>query len=135
MDALVVGIDSDRVEPSVKASPMAIPRARRRKVIVTGATWYGPYFHGRLTASGERFNRNAMTLASRQLPLGTWVRVTNPANGRSAVARVNDRGPYGRPGYTCDLSQALARQIGIGKGRVHLEVLRDPAPVRRASRD
>ncbi len=95
------------------------------KTIRTHATWYGPGFHGRRTASGERFNRNAMTLASRHLPMGTRVRVTNPRNGRSVLARVNDRGPFGHRHVTADLSQALAKRIGLGgRGPVRLEILR-----------
>jgi len=92
-------------------------------VIHTRATWYGPGFHGRRTASGERFNRNAMTLASRHLPFGTRVRVVNAKTGQSALARVNDRGPF-RSGYTADLSQGLARRIGmLNSVRVRLEIL------------
>jgi len=94
------------------------------RVIHTRATWYGPGFHGRRTASGERFNRHAMTMASRHLPLGARVRVTNPRTGRSAVARVNDRGPYSHRSITADLSQGLARKIGLrGTGPVRIEVL------------
>lgn len=110
------------------------------KTINTRATWYGPGFHGRRTASGERFNSYAMTLASRHLPFGTKVRVTNPRTGRSAVARVNDRGPF-RSGYTADLSQGLARRIGLGgSGPIKLEVLRPaakkkPAPAQAAQAD
>lgn len=97
--------------------------ARPLKVIHTRATWYGPGFHGRRTASGERFNRNAMTLASRHLPFGTRVRVINLKNGKAAMARVNDRGPF-RRGYTADLSQGLARRIGMNtSGPVRLEIL------------
>jgi rare lipoprotein A len=97
--------------------------AKPVKVIHTRATWYGPGFHGRRTASGERFNRNAMTLASRHLPFGTRVRVVNPHTGRSVIARVNDRGPF-RSGYTADLSQAVARKIGLSNsGAVRLEIL------------
>jgi rare lipoprotein A (peptidoglycan hydrolase) len=96
---------------------------RTLKVINTRATWYGPGFHGHRTASGETFNRNALTLASRHLPFGTRVRVVNPRTGRSAVARVNDRGPF-RSGYTADLSQGLARRIGmLSSGPVRLEIL------------
>lgn len=108
------------------ADRSGVSRKRRSplKVIHTRATWYGPGFHGRRTASGERFNRNAMTLASRHLPMGTRVRVVNPATGRAAVARVNDRGPFGHRGYTADLSQGLARRIGLqSSGRVRLEIL------------
>ena len=98
-------------------------RARVLKVIHTRATWYGPGFHGRRTASGERFNRNAMTLASRHLPFGTKVRVTNLRTGRAVIGRVNDRGPF-RRGYTADLSQGMARRIGLGgSGPVRLEIL------------
>lgn len=94
------------------------------KVIHTRATWYGPGFHGRRTASGEVFNRNAMTLASRHLPFGTVVRVVNPRTGKACVARVNDRGPF-RSGYTADLSQGLARRIGmLSSGPVRLEILK-----------
>jgi rare lipoprotein A len=94
------------------------------KVINTNATWYGPGFHGRRTANGERFNQNAMTLASRNLPFGTRVRVVNPKTGKAAVARVNDRGPFGKKGYTADLSKGLAHEIGLkNSGPVRLEVL------------
>jgi rare lipoprotein A len=92
-------------------------------VLVGRATWYGPGFHGRRTASGERFNRHALTLASRGLPMQTMVRITNLKNGRAAVARVNDRGPYAH-GAIVDLSEALARRVGMGgTSRVKVEVL------------
>jgi rare lipoprotein A len=107
---------------SRKAKPKT-PHMRPVKLINTRATWYGPGFHGHRTASGERFDRNAMTLASRHLPMGTRVRVVNLMTGKSAVARVNDRGPF-RGGYTADLSQGLAHKIGMGSsGPVRLEVL------------
>lgn len=93
------------------------------QIINTRATWYGPGFHGRRTASGERFNQQAMTLASRHLPFGTRVRVVNPRTGKAAIARVNDRGPY-RSGYTADLSKGLAGRIGLlSSGPVRLEIL------------
>lgn len=76
------------------------------------ASWYGPGFHGRKTANGERFDMNALTAAHRTLPLGTQVRVTNRSNGRSVVVRINDRGPYvGR--RLIDLSKASAQAIGV----------------------
>ena len=90
------------------------------------ASWYGPGFHGRQSASGERFNQNAMTAAHRSLPFGTRVRVTNLNNGRQVVVRINDRGPYsGR--RVIDLSAGAADQIGLthaGVGQVRIEVLR-----------
>ncbi|KAA2235618.1 septal ring lytic transglycosylase RlpA family protein [Salinarimonas soli] len=75
------------------------------------ASWYGPGFHGRKTASGERFNAGSLTAAHRTLPFGTRVRVVNRKNGRSIVVRINDRGPYAH-GRIIDLSQASARAIG-----------------------
>jgi rare lipoprotein A len=76
------------------------------------ASWYGPGFHGRKTANGERFDMNALTAAHRTLPLGTQVRVTNTHTGRSVVVRINDRGPYvGR--RVIDLSKASAQAIGV----------------------
>jgi rare lipoprotein A len=87
------------------------------------ASWYGPGFHGRRTASGERFSRHRMTLAHRGLPFGTRLEILNPKNGRRLVGRVNDRGPHVR-GRVVDLSEALARRLGIhGVGRVRCVVL------------
>ncbi|PSB02234.1 hypothetical protein C7B64_14250 [Merismopedia glauca CCAP 1448/3] len=80
---------------------------------------------GTMTASGKRFNHNAMTAAHRSLPFGTRVRVTNLRNGRSVVVTINDRGPYGR-GRIIDLSRGAARAIGMissGVARVRLDVL------------
>jgi rare lipoprotein A len=93
--------------------------------LVGTSSWYGPGFHGRLTANGERYNQYAMTAAHRTLPFGTRMRVTNLANGRSVVVRVNDRGPfvYGRE---LDLSQGAAQMIGMmgtGTARVRMEIL------------
>jgi rare lipoprotein A len=89
------------------------------------ASWYGPGFHGRRTANGERFNQHGMTAAHRSLPLGTNVKVTNLNNGRSVVVRINDRGPFSG-GRIIDLSQGAARLIGVvqsGVAPVLLEVL------------
>jgi len=87
------------------------------------ASWYGPGFHGRKTASGERFNTHALTAAHKTLPFGTRVKVTNEKTGRAVVVRINDRGPYAH-GRIIDLSQASAHAIGIGGvGRVSLSQL------------
>jgi rare lipoprotein A len=87
----------------------------------TVASYYGPGFDGRKTASGERFNRWAMTAAHRTLPFGTLVRVTH--KGRSVVVRINDRGPFIR-GRGIDLSEGAARKIGcLGLCRVHVAVV------------
>lgn len=88
------------------------------------ASWYGPGFHGRTTASGERFDQNAATCAHRTLKFGTRVRVTNLRNGRSATCRVNDRGPFIR-GRIIDVSRGVAVRLGMiksGTARVRVDV-------------
>ncbi|MEJ2507887.1 MAG: septal ring lytic transglycosylase RlpA family protein [Gammaproteobacteria bacterium] len=86
------------------------------------ASWYGRKFHGRLTASGERYNMYAMTAAHRTLPLPTYVRVTNLRNGRHVIVKVNDRGPFAR-NRLIDLSYAAAKKLGItGHGTAPVEV-------------
>lgn len=87
-----------------------------------GASWYGNAFHGRKTASGERYNMHAMTAAHKTIKLGTWVRVTNTANGKQVVVRINDRGPFVR-GRIIDCSRAAASALGfIGAGVAHVRV-------------
>lgn len=89
------------------------------------ASWYGPGFHGRQTASGEVYDMEAMTAAHRELPFGSRVRVVNLDNGRETHVRINDRGPFAR-GRVLDLSRAAAREIdmlGSGTARVRIEVL------------
>jgi rare lipoprotein A len=89
------------------------------------ASWYGPGFHGRRTANGERFDQDALTAAHKTLPFGTKVRVTNAANGKSVVVRINDRGPFVR-GREIDLSKGAARAVGMlgaGTAQVRIEVL------------
>ncbi|MDO5652745.1 MAG: septal ring lytic transglycosylase RlpA family protein [Brachymonas sp.] len=76
------------------------------------ASWYGPGFHNRLTANGERYNMDALTAAHRTLPFGTMVLVKNAANGKTVTVRINDRGPFIK-GRIIDLSRAAARQLGF----------------------
>lgn len=110
-----------------KTSTTGKPRPRG---VVSGvqeglATYYGGKFHGRKTASGERFDKNAFTAAHRKLRFGTRVRVTNKRNGRSVEVRINDRGPFGRA--VIDLSEAAARQVQMieaGVVPVRIEVLK-----------
>ncbi|MFZ2169634.1 MAG: septal ring lytic transglycosylase RlpA family protein [Methylococcaceae bacterium] len=87
------------------------------------ASWYGPKFHGKRTASGERFNMYAMTAAHKTLPLSSYAEVTNLKNHRSVIVRINDRGPYhGR--RAIDLSYAAAKELGIrGTGSVQITPL------------
>ena len=89
-----------------------------------GASWYGPGFHGRQTANGERFDQNAMTAAHKTIKFNSLVRVTY--NGRSVVVRINDAGPFIR-GRVIDLSKAAAKELGLiaaGHGQVKLEIIR-----------
>ena len=95
------------------------------------ASWYGPDFHGKTTANGERYNMLLMTAAHQTLPFNTLVRVTNLENGRAAVVRINDRGPFLK-GRILDLSYTAARALGASSAgviRVRIEVVgkADPA--------
>jgi rare lipoprotein A len=88
------------------------------------ASWYGGKHHGRLTASGAKFNMNALTAASPSLPFGTKVRVSR--KGKSVVVIINDRGPAKRLGRCIDLSKAAAARLGMiraGVANVRLQVL------------
>jgi rare lipoprotein A len=89
------------------------------------ASWYGPGFHGGHTASGERFDQNAMTAAHRTLPLPSIVRVTNLDNGMSVLVKVNDRGPFAHD-RIIDLSRAAALRLGVfrtGTAKVRVQFL------------
>ena len=91
------------------ATPCA--RSERNSCFVGVASWYGPGFHGKRTANGEKFNKNAMTAAHNTLPLDSKVRVVNIATGKEVTVRINDRGP--RYGRSIDLSEAAARALGM----------------------
>ncbi|MFX1735650.1 septal ring lytic transglycosylase RlpA family protein [Paraburkholderia sp. A1RI_3L] len=89
------------------------------------ASWYGRFFHGRRTASGERYDMHALTAAHRTLPLGSYVRVSLPGTSKFVVVKINDRGPYMR-GRVIDLSFAAAKVLGVqnaGTARVQIEGL------------
>lgn len=89
------------------------------------SSWYGPDFHSKRTANGEKYDMNALTAAHRTLPLPSIVRVTNLENGRSLVVRVNDRGPYAR-NRIIDVSKKVAQLLGFleqGTAKVRVEVL------------
>jgi rare lipoprotein A len=92
------------------------PLAAEAKSSCGIASWYGPGFHGNLTASGERFNSRALTAAHPSLPFGTKIKVTNQENGRSVIVRGNDRGPfYGS--RIIDLSEGAFQHIAsLGQG-------------------
>lgn len=89
------------------------------------ASWYGRAFHGRKTASGERYNMEAMTAAHRTLPLGSYVRVSLAGTKKWVVVKINDRGPFAR-GRILDLSYAAAKVLGVqhaGTAKVTIEGL------------
>ncbi len=107
-------------------SPEKVPSFRQ----VGEASWYGPNFHGKTTASGEKYNMLQMTAAHRTLPFHTLVRVTNLENGRSVVVRINDRGPFLK-GRILDLSYKAARELGATRAgviRVRIEVVGKAPP-------
>lgn len=88
-----------------------------------GASWYGPGFHGKKTASGQKFNENAMTAAHKTLPFGTVVKVTDQRTGKSIKVTINDRGPFHK-GRVIDLSKAAAAKLGTknaGVGKVCID--------------
>lgn len=94
------------------------------------ASWYGRKFHGRNTSNGERYDMFALTAAHKHLPLPTWVRVTNLANGRETIVRVNDRGPF-HGDRIIDLSYGAAVKLGFadaGVTRVRIEAITPPRP-------
>lgn len=96
-------------------------------------SWYGRKYHGRPTASGEPYNMFAMTAAHPRLPIPSYARVRNPANGREVVVRINDRGPFVR-GYAIDLSYTAALKLGLLRGVAPVEVERiTPAMIRSST--
>lgn len=105
----------------IKGEPYSLKSMTTGKRQEGVASWYGPGFNGRRTASGEIFNMHQLTAAHRTLPLPSFVRVTNLANQQSVIVRINDRGPF-HAGRILDLSYAAARKIGmLHTGRVSIE--------------
>jgi rare lipoprotein A len=109
----------------IQARVEKMPSTRVIRDIFGQASWYGPGFHGRTTANGERYNQHGLTAAHKSLPFGTRIKVTNKNNGRTVVVRVNDRGPYAG-GRVIDLSAGAASVLGMmssGVAPVQLEIL------------
>ena len=97
------------------------------------ASWYGPGFHGKRTASGERYDQNGFTADHPSLPLPTYVQVTNLSNGKKTVVRINDRGPF-HDHRIIDLSYAAAKKLDIvrrGTTKVHIRALVSQQPTAR----
>ncbi|MDX1637004.1 MAG: septal ring lytic transglycosylase RlpA family protein [Balneolaceae bacterium] len=99
------------------------PTGEFNRVIETGvASWYGPNFHGKMTANGEIYNMNSLTAAHRTLPFNTFVRVENIDNDKSVIVRINDRGPF-KDNRIIDLSKKAAREIEmIGPGTADVQL-------------
>ena len=111
--------------PISRTHLMPVDERQRPGVEFGLASYYANAHHGRHTASGERFDRDALTAAHRTLPFGTRVQVTHLASGRDVTVRINDRGPL-RKGRVIDVSQAAAKELGMiaeGVARVRVEVL------------
>ncbi len=116
-------------DPSVRNQ---VPEKRKRYYQKGNASWYGREFHGRLTASGERFDMNQYTAAHRSLPFGTVLMVKNLDNGRKVKVKVNDRGPF-KKNRILDVSYAAAKDLGMlksGEAMVGIAVL-DKTDTRR----
>jgi rare lipoprotein A len=112
-------VDSPGITPpavdfslSSKPRPALLDGETAREFERGSASWYGGGFHGRRTASGERFDMYAMTAAHRTLPFGTLVRVHSLVNGRDVEVRITDRGPFSR-GRVIDVSRAAAQELGM----------------------
>jgi rare lipoprotein A len=125
-------IKDEKIDETSLAKPLAKPlviaqaAGTKNDIAIGIASYYAAKFHGKRTASGEKFNSKLMTAAHRTLPFGTQLKVTNLRNKKSVIVRVNDRGPHVR-GRVVDLSRAAAELIGIrrtGTSRVKLEVLK-----------
>ena len=132
----------EKTEAQTQSSPAksapASPKRTTAKAApyeVGPASWYGKYFHGKPTASGEAYNMYEMTAAHPDLPLGTRVKVTNLHNAKTVIVRVNDRGPV-VPGRIIDLSFGAAQVLGFnekGVQRVRLDIVPSDASTIRAS--
>ena len=109
-----------KADTSVLGQPTALKMPELEEIASFqqgAASWYGPGFHNRLTANGERFDMNSMTAAHKTLPFGTFVLVKSEQTGKSVTVRINDRGPYVK-GRIIDLSRAAAEHLGMHKSGV-----------------
>jgi rare lipoprotein A len=118
--------------PTFRANPSDIaPVIQPAPDSATGlASWYGEKFQGRTTASGEVYDMQRLTAAHRELPIGTWVEITNLRNGRFVTARINDRGPS-IESRMLDVSKATAQALGFvgsGTATVRMRVVPKPSP-------
>jgi rare lipoprotein A (peptidoglycan hydrolase) len=122
------GANLQKVSIESDARKNTAPPSTQRHALHGEASWYGPGFHGKKTASGEIFDQTKFTAAHKTLPLGSRARVTNIQNGNSVEVEINDRGPFVE-GRILDLSRAAARALGFissGTAPVRLELLDQP---------
>jgi rare lipoprotein A len=116
---------------SPKKENALVKPAKRHWYQIGKASWYGKFFQGKETASGEAFDMNDLTAAHRDLPLGSLVRVTNLRNGNQVTVRINDRGPY-VGARIIDLSSHAAKILGfraVGVQKVRVDVIAVPVEV------
>ncbi|MFC1480629.1 septal ring lytic transglycosylase RlpA family protein [Candidatus Neomarinimicrobiota bacterium] len=114
-----------RSTPTRKPKPAKVANIRVGQVITGISSFYGPDFHGKLTANGEVYDMYGRTAAHKTIPLNTIVRVTNLTNQRTIIVRINDRGPY-IAGRMLDLSYGAAKKLGFlqqGTTRVKIEII------------
>jgi rare lipoprotein A (peptidoglycan hydrolase) len=124
---------SAQAETSSKVAHLGKPT--KKKPQIGTASWYGGNFQGKPTASGEPYDMYQFTAAHRELPMGSWLKVTNMRTGKWLIVRINDRGPFVGD-RILDLSGSAAEMLDIkarGVGRVKLEVVDEPAIVANAS--
>jgi rare lipoprotein A len=110
---------------AIPSAPAFLPLPIDQPYQVGNASWYGGLFQGKATASGEDYNMYDFTAAHRELPLGTFVKVTNLKNMKSVIVRINDRGPV-TPGRIIDLSFSAARSLEMhqkGLQKVRIDVV------------
>lgn len=122
-----VSVEPDGRKPSAKRSI--------KHALKGTASWYGPGFHGKKTASGEIYDQTKFTAAHKTLPLGTKALVTNLDNGSTVEVEINDRGPF-VSGRIIDLSRAAASELGLvanGTAPVKVEVIEEPGPTETVS--
>lgn len=120
--ALPIGFSSSADASSKKTTKGSLAANSQQ---VGSASWYGPGFHGKKTASGQTFNQHALTAAHPRLPMGTRAKVTNLRNGKQVEVTINDRGPH-RGGRIIDLSRAAAKKLAMGgTARVSVVALAD----------
>ncbi len=129
---LLLGFAGAPASARARHTTKSNPAATGTTTVLRGrASWYGSYFQGHRTSSGERYNRFAYTCAHKTLPFGTRLRVTNVKNGKAVVVRVSDRGPF-RHQRIIDLSEIAAKPLGLvecGAATVVAEIVADDTPL------